>query len=134
MLRLAASMPGRRDDAVAIANGLFGDALDERDSRFSTPMTLRVGGTVLPVDDDLLHEAAETLRAWAAVAEQAWQDGVDIAAALEAAFAGDFADADPELRERAETLNGVHSNAAGFQRWLDQRNNPPTAGQPHHSH
>jgi len=82
--------------------------------------------------DDLLDEAADTLRAWAAVAEEAWQNGDDIAAALEAAFAGDFAGVDPELRERAETLNGVHSNAAGFQRWLDQRAMPTDPG--HHPH
>ncbi len=81
--------------------------------------------------DDLLDEAAETLRAWAAVAEEAWRNGDDIAAALESAFAGDFDDIDPELRERAETLNGVHSNAAGFRRWLDHRTEPTGTGHPH---
>ena len=27
----------------------------------------------------------------------------------------------PEAREAMETLNGIHSNAAGFRRWLDTR-------------
>jgi len=70
---------------------------------------------------DVLAEAEETLRRWAGVAEQAWRDGTDIAAALESAFAGDLTDVDPAHREKLETLNGVHSNAAGFRRWLDTR-------------
>jgi len=28
---------------------------------------------------------------------------------------------EPEARKRLETLNGIHSNAAGFRRWLDHR-------------
>ncbi|HVA03685.1 MAG TPA: MBL fold metallo-hydrolase [Acidimicrobiales bacterium] len=68
-----------------------------------------------------LDEAEETLRRWAAVAEQAWRDGRDIAAALEAAFATDISDVDEVHREKLDTLNGVHSNAAGFRRWLDTR-------------
>jgi len=27
----------------------------------------------------------------------------------------------PEAREKMETLNGIHSNAAGFRRWLETR-------------
>ncbi len=54
MLRLLATMPGRRHDAVAVVNGLFGDALDDRVSPFATPMTIRAGGTVLPLDRDSL--------------------------------------------------------------------------------
>lgn len=38
------------DDAVAIVNGLFGDALEDRESPIATPMTIRAGGTVLPLD------------------------------------------------------------------------------------
>lgn len=37
------------DDAVAIVNGLFGDALEGRESPIATPMTIRVGETVLPL-------------------------------------------------------------------------------------
>ncbi|MDA8073465.1 MAG: MBL fold metallo-hydrolase [Actinomycetota bacterium] len=69
----------------------------------------------------VLDEATGTLRRWAEVAEQAWREGRDIAAALDAAFAGDLAGVDPAQRDKLETLNGVHSNAAGFRRWLDTR-------------
>jgi lysophospholipase L1-like esterase len=55
------------------------------------------------------------------VAEKAWREGADIAAALDAAFAGDMRTVDPAQREKLETLNGVHSNAAGFRRWLETR-------------
>jgi glyoxylase-like metal-dependent hydrolase (beta-lactamase superfamily II) len=69
----------------------------------------------------ILDEAEETLRRWASVAEQAWRDDRDIAAALDAAFAADVSDVDAAHREKLDTLNGVHSNAAGFRRWLDTR-------------
>jgi glyoxylase-like metal-dependent hydrolase (beta-lactamase superfamily II) len=71
--------------------------------------------------DALLAEAADTLRKWADVAERAWRDGRDIAEALEHAFATDFDGVDPATKEKLETLNGIHSNAAGFRRWLDTR-------------
>jgi pimeloyl-ACP methyl ester carboxylesterase len=54
LLRVLAPGAGRRDDAVAIVNGLFGDSLDDRGSRYATPMTFRVGDTVLPDDHQLL--------------------------------------------------------------------------------
>jgi len=79
---------------------------------------------LVPDTDTVLDEAAETLRRWAAVAEQAWREDRDIAAALESAFAADLAGVDPAHREKLETLNGVHSNAAGFRRWLDTRSTP----------
>ena len=82
---------------------------------------------LVPDPLETLAEAGETLRSWAAVAEQAWRDGTDIAAALEAAFAGDVDGLDPLQREKVETLNGVHSNAAGFRRWFEQ-----TQQHPHH--
>ena len=69
----------------------------------------------------LLAEAEGTLRQWAEVAEAAWRAGDDIAAALAARFAADVAGIPEEHRRKLETLNGVHSNAAGFRRWLDQR-------------
>lgn len=50
LLRLLDVMPGRRDDAVAIVNGLFGDTLEQRGSELATPMTLRAGGMGLPLD------------------------------------------------------------------------------------
>jgi len=63
---------------------------------------------------ELLGEAEEVLRDWAAVAESAWRRGDDVAAALAQAFG-----ADPS--ETMAVLNGVHSNAAGLRRWLDKR-------------
>ena len=50
MLRVLTAIPGRRDDAVAIVNGLFGDALDDRDSGLATPMSIRAGETTLPLE------------------------------------------------------------------------------------
>ncbi len=79
---------------------------------------------LVPDPLSLLDEAQDTLRQWAAVAEKAWREGSDIAAALDAAFAGDLGDVDPAQREKLETLNGVHSNAAGFRRWLETRPGP----------
>ncbi len=76
---------------------------------------------LLPEPLPMLEEAEEILRHWAEVAEAAWRDGRDIAAALEAAFGDQLAGTDPVAREKLETLNGIHSNAAGFRRWLDTR-------------
>ncbi|HEY5025974.1 MAG TPA: MBL fold metallo-hydrolase [Acidimicrobiales bacterium] len=75
------------------------------------------------IDDPgaILAEAEETLRSWASVAEQAWRNDQDIAAALDTAFAAELSAVDEVHREKLETLNGVHSNAAGFRRWLDTR-------------
>ena len=36
-----------------------------------------------------------------------------------------------EHRKKLETLNGVHSNAAGFRRWLEQREQGHTHPHPH---
>ncbi len=83
---------------------------------------------LVPDPQAILHEAEETLRRWAAVAEQAWRDNRDIAAALEDAFARDLGAVDPSQREKLETLNGVHSNAAGFRRWLDTWGSSDGAG------
>ena len=69
----------------------------------------------------ILVEADETLRRWADVAEAAWRDGEDIAAALEERFTPDWSGIAPAEREKLETLSGIHSNAAGLQRWLEKR-------------
>ena len=56
LLRLLTPIPGRRDEALAIVNGLFGDALAERASSSAIPMTLRSGSQVLTLDrDGLAH-------------------------------------------------------------------------------
>ena len=79
---------------------------------------------LLAEPDALLSEAGTTLRHWAAVAEVAFREGGDIAAALEDAFHRDLDGVAHEHREKLETLNGVHSNAAGLRRWLEQRDPP----------
>lgn len=60
MLRLLAALPGRRDDAVAILNGLFGDALDQGRSGLATAMTMRVGDLELPLDRQGLADTLTT--------------------------------------------------------------------------
>jgi glyoxylase-like metal-dependent hydrolase (beta-lactamase superfamily II) len=87
---------------------------------------------LVPEAEAVLDEATEILTRWAEVAETAWQQGDDIAEALDAAFGGDLDGVAPEHQEKLETLNGIHSNAAGFRRWLDKRADAP--GHPHHSH
>jgi len=77
---------------------------------------------LLPTDpEEALAEAADTLRQWAAVAERAWQAGVDIAVALEEAFAPEAQALDDGQRFKVEVFNGIHSNAAGLRRWLEHR-------------
>jgi glyoxylase-like metal-dependent hydrolase (beta-lactamase superfamily II) len=76
---------------------------------------------LVPDHETILEEAEDTLQRWAAVAEQAFREGRDIASALSDAFAVTDIDLDQVTRERMETLNGVHSNAAGFRRWLETR-------------
>src|SRR3954469_14915712 len=71
---------------------------------------------LVPDPIETLLEAEGILRRWAEVAERAWLAGYDFAAALDAAFAHDLVGVDPPQREKLETLNGVHSNAAGFRR------------------
>jgi len=81
---------------------------------------------------DVLDEADGTLRRWADVAERALRDGRDIADALSEAFAADLDGVPEEHREKLEVMNGVHSNAAGLQRWLSGRSggDAPAAGHP----
>ncbi len=95
-------------------------SLDRFAERRPTGLALAHYGLV-PDAESILDEAQGTLRSWAEVAEAAWREDRDIAAALDAAFADDLGDVDPAQREKLETLNGIHSNAAGFQRWLETR-------------
>jgi glyoxylase-like metal-dependent hydrolase (beta-lactamase superfamily II) len=76
---------------------------------------------LLPDPLDMLEEAEGILRRWAEVAEAAWREGKDIATALDAAFSDELKGTDPAQRQKLETLNGIHSNAAGFRRWLETR-------------
>jgi glyoxylase-like metal-dependent hydrolase (beta-lactamase superfamily II) len=87
---------------------------------------------LLPEPMEMLDEAEETLRQWAETAERAWEKGEDIATALQANY-GLSDDLDPEAKSRMETLNGIHSNAAGLKLWLDRR--ASSTGHPHpHPH
>ena len=74
---------------------------------------------LLPDPLVMLEEAEEILRHWAEVAERAWRADEDIAAALQQEFASDLDGVDEEHRVKLETLNGIHSNAAGLRRWLE---------------
>ena len=76
---------------------------------------------LLEAPEELLAEADDTLRQWAETAETAFREGKDIAEALSARFDASLRGVDPAHREKLETLNGVHSNAAGFRRWLEGR-------------
>jgi glyoxylase-like metal-dependent hydrolase (beta-lactamase superfamily II) len=76
---------------------------------------------LLPDPLDMLEEAQGILRRWAEVAEAAWREGKDIATALDAAFSDELKGTDPAQRQKLETLNGIHSNAAGFRRWFETR-------------
>jgi glyoxylase-like metal-dependent hydrolase (beta-lactamase superfamily II) len=86
---------------------------------------------LVPDPIETLDEAGETLTRWAEVAEAAWREGRDIATALDEAFAGELSSTDPAHREKLDTLNGVHSNAAGFKRWLETRSPGPEVGIDH---
>jgi glyoxylase-like metal-dependent hydrolase (beta-lactamase superfamily II) len=79
---------------------------------------------LLPEPMAMVEEAEGILRRWAEVAEAAWREGRDIATALDDAFGGELEGTDPAQREKLETLNGIHSNAAGLRRWLEQRQVP----------
>ena len=76
---------------------------------------------LVPDHESILEEAEDTLQRWAAVAERAWHDGRDIAEALSESFTVADDELAPVAREKMETLNGIHSNAAGFRRWLETR-------------
>jgi glyoxylase-like metal-dependent hydrolase (beta-lactamase superfamily II) len=79
---------------------------------------------LLTEPEDLLAEADQTLRQWAETAERAFADGADIAEALAARFDPLLGDIDPAHKEKLDIMNGVHSNAAGFRRWLEGRQAP----------
>ena len=76
---------------------------------------------LLEQPEELLAEAEDTLRLWAETAEKAYREGTDIAEALAARFDPLLGDIDAAHKEKLEIMNGVHSNAAGFRRWLEGR-------------
>ena len=127
VLRPAAPPP---DFDLALALGSLARFADRRPSA----LALAHYGLVPGDPAEVLDEAASALHAWAAAAEAAWRQGADVAgvaAALEERFAPDMQAVPAHLRERVETLNGVHSNAAGLRRWLEKGGTvgpPPASG------
>ena len=97
--------------------------------RFASLRPLRVVLTHYgPVTDGLatLAEGEDLLHRWVDVAEGAMADaeeaGVDdVAAALAEVFATPPEALPERAQERFEVLNGIHSNAAGIVRYLNQR-------------
>jgi len=89
---------------------------------------------LVPDPVEILEEAQQTLRRWGEVAEAAWREGRDIAEALSEQFGKELEGTDPSQREKLETLNGIHSNAAGFRRWLETRASAPAAHPHIHPH
>jgi len=90
-----------------------------------TQVVLTHYGTV-PDPMATLDEAERILHEWVAVAEQVMRDDEgatvdDVAAALADRFAEPPESITPQAREKLEVLNGFHSNAAGIQRYLAQR-------------
>ncbi|HUC05781.1 MAG TPA: MBL fold metallo-hydrolase [Acidimicrobiales bacterium] len=79
---------------------------------------------LLSEPDALLAEAEETLTLWAETAEKAYRQGADIADALSTRFDPLLGDIDAAHKEKLDIMNGVHSNAAGFRRWLEGREQP----------
>lgn len=96
------------------------DSLRRFADRSPTEIALAHYG-VVPDSAAILDEAEETLTRWYEVAFAAWKEGRDIAEAFETEFSGALTGVSEEHREKLETLNGVHSNAAGFRRFLDKR-------------
>ncbi len=109
-----ATPPPDFDLALALAS------LERFASHRPSGIALAHYGLIPGPPDELLADAAETLNDWAEEARRAYADGRDIADALAARFAADVAGTDPAARRKLETLNGFHSNAAGFRRWLEQ--------------
>jgi glyoxylase-like metal-dependent hydrolase (beta-lactamase superfamily II) len=86
---------------------------------------------LLPDPLVMLEEAEEILRHWAEVAERAWRAGDDIAGALEKEFASDVDGVAADQRAKLDTLNGIHSNAAGLRRWLETTKGDLDSVHPH---
>jgi triacylglycerol lipase len=57
LLRVLTAAPGRRDEALAVVNGFFGDRLADQGSTLAIPMTVRSGTEVLSIDRDSLARA-----------------------------------------------------------------------------
>lgn len=97
-----------------------------------TAVVLAHYGVIDSPPEELLAEAAASLTAWAAAGEAAWRSGGDIASALEEQFEPSYDGVSTQRRAELETLNGVHSNAAGLRRWLEGRAGAGAGGRGEH--
>jgi len=79
---------------------------------------------ILEQPEDVLIEAEGMLRQWAETAEIAYRAGESITDALARRFDPPEGTVAAEHLEKFEVMNGVHSNAAGLQRWLEIRDRP----------
>ena len=75
---------------------------------------------VVDSPEETLSLSHDTITRWAEVATQAYRQGRSIDEALQKEFDEMLKDIPDDLRQRAETLSGVHSNAQGLQRWLSK--------------
>lgn len=66
----------------------------------------------------VFDEAIDVLNAWGDVAARAVRSGVDIDQALYDAFDWQLTQAPEQYQDKVNALNGTHSNAMGFERWL----------------
>ena len=121
VLRPATPPPDFDLDAAITSLRRFAD-------RRPTALALAHFGVVPGDPQAVLAEAEERLRRWASVARTAFEAGDDVAGALAEAFGAEAPDAPEADRAKVETLNGIHSNAAGLRRWLETRVTPPNDG------
>ncbi len=73
--------------------------------------------------EETLSLSRDTITRWAEVAADAYRQDTSIDDALQIEFDEMLKDIPSELRQRAETLSGVHSNAQGLHRWLSKSRN-----------
>jgi hypothetical protein len=69
--------------------------------------------------DEIFDEAQQALRQWGEVAVTAFRSGQDIDTALFDAFDWQLQTENEQYQQKVNALNGTHSNAAGFRRWLE---------------
>lgn len=85
-------------------------------------------GEVAP-PQEALEEASERLGAWFSTAEAAYREHAEIdhvAETLAERFAAETPQGDSEAARRVSLLSGVHSNAMGMVRYLEQRDEAAT--------
>ena len=105
--------------------GLALDSLGRFAARRPSALALAHYGVVPGDPADTLDEAAEVLRRWVAGGGGGVARRPRHPDALSAAFGSELAGVGTDDQARLETLNGVHSNAAGIRRWLERQSPAP---------